>query len=681
MIASHMLRRADRSFVHLLSSARVSIALALAFATAPGCAQEAGDQPPLPPVAAQPTASPMPFNPFRSSATIGDAVATWENLRQARGVPFGRLSGFLIAHPGWPGEPALREAAEAALRPDAESAAQVISYFQRFPAISAAAQLRYAEALFAQGQRDLANNAARIAWTGGPLTTDDESRLLIRFNQILTTADQNARMNRLLWSRSVATAQRQLPRTAAAIQSLFDTRVALLSKAPDAEMKAAYYLENARGDAGFVADRAAYLVSTGQSTAARAWLARPHAFNAPPLDPETWLKLLLNLARRAVDEGDNTNAYNIARQLQDAYPIGTSVRERPLAERDPYTSLVWLAADTALNKLGRVADAVPLYAQYAAAAKTSFSQSKGLYWAGRAADAAGDRGQATDFYQRAAAYFENFHGQLAAERLGRAPMLGTAPAVVVPTTVRDTYLNSELVRAALYLGQNGNHAEQTLFMRAIAASARGDYDLALATELGQRLGRMDMGVWASRITRGSGGVDFIRAGFPRIAVDPLYAGSWTIIHAISRQETNFDVGAISRTNARGLMQLEPYTAKPLAAKNGIPYDFERLTTDAPYNMSLGALYFGDLMTRFNGCYPCAVGAYNAGPGRINQWIARNGDLRTPGADVVKWIEAIPFTETRGYVQNVLQNAVVYDLLNPAGPTVRSRTPLSAYLGK
>jgi soluble lytic murein transglycosylase len=640
------------------------------------------------PVVAQNEAAPPPavtsspvFSPFRSYGSIGDAVSTWENLRSARGMPFASLSGFLIAHPGWPGEADLRVQAEAALQPEAESPSQVISYFQRFPAISATAQLRYAEALYNKGQRDLANNAARIAWTGGAMSTDDESRFLIRFNQILTPDDHDARMNRLLWNRAVAAAQRQLPNTSVVRQPLFAARAALLAKAPDAETKATPYLDSARADAGFVADRASYLANTNQSYAVRAWLARPHSFAQPPLDAETWLKLLLNISRRAADEGDYTNAFNIARQLQDTYPAGTNVREKPLSERDPYTSLVWLAADTALNKLGKYRDAVPLFAQYAASAKTSFSQSKGLYWAGRAADAAGDRALAIDYYQRASAYFENFHGQLADERLGRMPALGTAPAVVVPPQARDAYLNSELARAAIYLGQNGNHAEQTLFMRAIAASAKGDFDLALASELGSKMGRTDMGVWASRITRGSGGADFIRAGFPRISVEAMHAASWTIIHAIARQETNFDVAAVSRTNARGLMQLEPYTAKPLAIKNGMPYDYDRLTTDPAYNMGLGAHYFGELMTRFNGCYVCSAGAYNAGPGRINQWIARNGDPRSPSVDVVKWIEAIPITETRGYVQNVLQNAVVYDLLNPQGPTVRSRTPLSTYLGR
>ncbi len=670
-----MLRRADRSFTCSLSSARLLPLTLFVAATATSCAAQDIPQP------ARAPSTYIPFNPFRSTPSISEAVAQWDNLRNARGAPFSSLASFLIAHPGWPGEQALRDASESALKPEAESPSQVIAFFQRFPAKMPAAQLRHAEALYNQGQRDLAKNAARIAWVGGPMSTDDESRLLIRFTDALTPDDHDARMNRLLWTHAVTIAQRQLPLTSALRRPLFDARLALLSKAPDAEAKAAPYIEAARSDPGFVADRATYLINTSQDVAARAWLARSHQFATPPLDPEAWINLLLRAAKRADENGDPQTAFNIARQVGDAYPTGTVIRDRPLSERDPYTSLVWLAGDTAFNKLARYNEAAGLFEHYASVARTGTSQAKGLYWAGRAAQAAGNSAAAQNYYARAAQYFEAFHGQLAAEQLGRAPALTGGALVQISSQQRNDYENSELMRSATFLGTNGLHAEQSLFLRAIAATARTDADLALAADFGRRLGRIDLGVMAGRITRGSGGPDFVRASFPQIAVDAAYAQSWTIIHAISRQESNFDVGALSRTSARGLMQLEPYTAKNIATRNGLPYDLARLSTDPAYNTSFGAIYFSGLMTRFNGCYVCAIGAYNAGPGRIEQWSARNGDPRLPSTDIIKWIEAIPFTETRGYVQHVIENAVVYDLLNPHGPNVRSAKPLSVYLGK
>jgi len=113
---------------------------------------------------------------------------------------------------------------------------------------------------------------------------------------------------------------------------------------------------------------------------------------------------------------------------------------------------------------------------------------------------------------------------------------------------------------------------------------------------------------------------------------------------------------------------------------GIDYDPYRLTSDPSFNMLLGSAYFARLVDQFGGSYPLAVASYNAGPGNVRKWIAANGDPRQPGVDVIRWIEDIPFTETRGYVQRVLENSVVYDRLNPttipAGPV-----HLSQYLGK
>jgi soluble lytic murein transglycosylase len=151
-----------------------------------------------------------------------------------------------------------------------------------------------------------------------------------------------------------------------------------------------------------------------------------------------------------------------------------------------------------------------------------------------------------------------------------------------------------------------------------------------------------------------------------------------MIHAIARQESQFDRKIVSRAGARGLMQLMPGTARETAGFIGIGYSPSMLD-DPQYNIQLGSWYFGRLMDRYQGSYPLAVAAYNAGPGNVNKWLAANGDPRATG-DILGWIEAIPLSETRGYVQRVLENAVVYDLLNPKGGQPR-RNPLSTYLGK
>ncbi|MBA3897125.1 MAG: lytic transglycosylase domain-containing protein, partial [Sphingomonadaceae bacterium] len=318
---------------------------------------------------------------------------------------------------------------------------------------------------------------------------------------------------------------------------------------------------------------------------------------------------------------------------------------------------------------------------YMRAARSPQTQSKGLYWAGRAAQAAGRTIDANDYYNRAAQYFDQFYGQLASERLG-IPL--TIPPVTrtieLSAAQREAFYDREIVRAATYLGQTGDWANQSLFVRAIAAAAESDTDHVLAVELSQRIGRPDLAVMAGRSAGINGLRDYVRAGFPVVPVADEDLPSWTIVHAISRQESQFDRKIVSRAGARGLMQLMPGTARDVAGKIGLDYAPSSLD-DPRYNIQLGSWFFGRLMDRYAGSYVLAVAAYNAGPGNVNKWLAANGDPRVPGADVLAWIEAIPFSETRAYVQNVLQNAVVYDLLNPSRARVRSSTPLSTYLGK
>jgi soluble lytic murein transglycosylase len=136
-----------------------------------------------------------------------------------------------------------------------------------------------------------------------------------------------------------------------------------------------------------------------------------------------------------------------------------------------------------------------------------------------------------------------------------------------------------------------------------------------------------------------------------------------LAYAIARQESEFRIAARSGAGALGLLQLLPGTAKDMARKAGLSYSKGRLTTDAAYNATLGATYLGEQLDRFSGSYILTFAGYNAGPGRAVDWMERYGDPRGKHIDtVVDWIERIPFTETRTYVQRVMENYQVYKML-------------------
>jgi soluble lytic murein transglycosylase len=629
----------------------------------------------------------MAAPPTRSLAVVNDsalgvAISEWNAVRQSDALPFSSYARFLVAHPGWPGEAAIRKSAERALRTDSEDPNLVVAYFSRFTPMTATTALRHAEALDATGRRDEAKAMARRAWTMGALSTDDETRLLTRWPGLLSTADHDARMERLLWSRSTTPAARQLSLTSPARQPAFDTRVAMQAKTPEAAGKVSLSAPSATGDPGFLLDRVTWLRLSGQEFAAQSLLAAPRRLNAPPLDAERWLDTLVAVARNAQAQGQLQTAYDIARQVDDAYAPGTVVRDRPIGERDDYTNATWLAGSIALNRIGRPADAIRMFDLYARAARSPQTRSKGLYWAGRAADAAGRGDLARSYYESAAALFDQFYGQLAAERLGRAPAIpAMTTRIEVSQAQRSAFFDQEIVRAAQMLGQRGDHQTQTLFVRQIAQAATGEVDHVLAVELASRIARPDLAVMVGRSAGINGYADYVRAGFPTVPVPEEARPNWTMVHAISRQESQFDRAAISRVGARGYMQLMPGTARETAVKIGASYDLGGLTTDTQYNIRLGNWYFSRLMDTYSGSYPLAVAAYNAGPGNVNKWLRANGDPRTGSVDILDWIEAIPLTETRGYVQRVLENAVVYDMIDPSKARVRSSTPLSTYLGK
>ncbi len=664
----------DRGSYAALSSIVLTLSL-----IEPAFAQQAAYPPgavvqPIPGVTA-------PLQPARATDPLSSAIYTWKTLQESDNFSFASYAQFLVAHPGWPAELVMRKNAERMLRSDGEQPALVVAFFSKYPPMTPAATLRFAEALDAIGRKPDALAAARRAWISGALVPEDENRLLTRFSSAIQSGDHDERMEHLLWARSTANAARQMVLVSPEKRNMFNARLGFQIKAPDASVRESLVSAAQRNDAGFIADRVFWLRSSGQNEAARSFLAQSRRLNAPPVDPGKWLDMLEGSARSAAGEQQWSAALAIARQLELTYPSGTIVRDRPFGERDSWTNIAWLGGTAAMQKLGRPGDAIRMFELYGQAARSPQTRAKGFYWAGRAAEAAGKRDQATQFYNAAAEYFDQFHGQLAHERLGRpiAPPANDT-TVEISGAERDAFERSEVVRAAILLGQMNNWQDQTRFVRAIAANIEGPANHLLAEQLATRIDRPDLGLLVGRSAREDGLPGYFRPSFPMMRVPDEHRSNWTMIHAITRQESQFDRAAMSRVGARGLMQLMPGTARQTAPSAGVTYDLGRLTSQPQDNIRLGSTYFGQLMTQFNGSYILAVAAYNAGPGNVNKWLRANGDPRLPGVDPLDWIEAIPLTETRGYVQRVLENAVIYDLLNPQR-TNRVPVPLSAFLGR
>jgi soluble lytic murein transglycosylase len=618
-------------------------------------------------------------SPGVADGAIAAAIAHWRALQQTDALPFDSYAGFVMAHPGWPGETANRRAAER--KAGTASPSTVLAFFRRFPPQSATGMVAHARALQASGQTADAIAAARAAWRTGTLAQADESLVMTGFMANLTPDDHDARMDALLWQGSTTTAARHLAYTSPARRPGFAARLALRSNAADAATVAMTTQTLFADDPGYIADRASWLRDSGAGPTARTWLAQRRPLARQPGHVEKWYEVLLTNARAAAADAQYQTAYDIARQVDDAYAPGTDVSAKPYGERDDYTSLAWLAGTVALKQLARPADAMTMFDRYGRGSQSPQTRAKGFYWAGRAAEAAGKATEAAGFYGRAGGYRDQFYGQLALERTGKPlvapPAIGTP---VIDPAARAAFDARETVRAVKFLGQIADWQDQTAFVRQIAADATSATDHLLAAELSRTIGRPDLGVMVGRSAMQNGLTDYSAAGFPTVAVPSGYESNWTMIHAIARQESQFDKTAVSSAGARGLMQLMPGTAREQSGKIGISYEPAALTADPNLSIMLGSSYFMRIYAIYNS-YPLAIAAYNAGGGNVNKWLRANGDPRTGAVDMVDWIEAIPFQETRNYVQRVIENAVVYDLMNPARAKSTGTARASWYLGK
>jgi soluble lytic murein transglycosylase len=615
--------------------------------------------------------------PATAAPSITSSISDWRTLRANSNYRFADYARFLNANPGWPDDAKMRRWAEKAMQPG-ENAGTVFAFYANAKPQSGNGWARLTDAYAASGRMTDALAAAREAWASPDLSSTDEQAIWGRYGGSFTAADHDRRVDALLFAKDPDDAARFYSLTRPSRRAAFAARIAMQRKAANADALYQAAMSQVTTDPGLMMDRARYLRAKGYDQAARDLAAREHHFAYPAADADRFYEMLLILASDAAQDRQWANTYNITRHLRDALPAGTDINTLPLDLRDTYTSLAWLGGTTALDRLNRPEGAVALFDAYGQGGKSLQVQTKGNYWAGRAALAGGHFQEANAYFQRAAAYPELFYGQLALERLGRsvtAPPQATTQYVTTAAQ-RSAFYNRRLVQAVRAL-QNSS-TEQALFVKALAESLDTDADRNLAVELGQQLRRQDLAVWTARMARVKGSMFYVRQAYPTLPA-AVSSNLWSLAHGISRQESSFDPYAVSHAGARGMMQLMTGTAREQAGKMHVSYDSYRLISDPSYNVMLGSAYFQRMLNIWDGNIPLAVASYNAGSGNVSKWVRQYGDPRGR-VDVLKWIEAIPFTETRSYVQRVIENSVVYDSMR-GGQSPQTAMHVSRYLGK
>ena len=372
-----------------------------------------------------------------------------------------------------------------------------------------------------------------------------------------------------------------------------------------------------------------------------------------------WMERRPGLARSALRRGDVRAAYDLAAQNFGTAGSGAD-----------YADAEWLAGYVALTRLDDPALAARHFARFAAAVGTPISLGRAGYWLGLALERAGDEAGAQAAYADGARHQTSFYGQLAAQRGGAPTDPRLAGEGAAPDWREAAFLASPTVQAGRLLALAGDDARASQFLRHAADAMDAEARAALA-QMAIDLGLPHVGVRIAKDAAAKGML-LPRQYYP---VDAIAQADWPVptelALAIARQESEFNPRAESAAGALGLMQLMPGTAADVAGALRLGYEPGRLTGDPMYNARLGTAYLAQMLETFDGSYVLAAAAYNAGPRRVDQWLAANGDPRRASVDPVEWIEAIPFEETRNYVMRVLESLHVYRArLQGSAPPIR-----------
>jgi soluble lytic murein transglycosylase len=566
-------------------------------------------------------------------------IVDWAVLRVAprTAADFASTWRFLREHPDWPEPEVLRRQAEDRITA-ATPTQEVFRYFTAFPPLTSTGHMRRMEAATMVPSADVAKLASD-SWRNGTFRNADEETFLNKYGRYLTGDDHIARFDRIMRQGRPKEARELVSKLPTDYQPVAEARLAMATRAADAPTVLRGVPAARLAEPTIKLEQLGWLRRTGKLDEARAL-----AVQAQANQTDAWWNERHQLARDLLAAGHAAEAYAVT------VPHGQT-RGISFAEAE------FLAGWIALRHLKKPVEAQKHFQTLHDGAPTEHSKSRGAYWLGRTHEAAGRAKEAQDWYARGAAFGQTFYGQLAARKLpGGSRQMPSDP--IASTADEQALTGRELVTVARWIGQSGDHERTRPFLLQLARMVTGPGETLLLAQLASDLKRPDVALVIARRAMDSS-IHLSDAAFPVIDLGTTGSIERALALALTRQESGFNAAAVSSSGALGLMQLLPSTAREVAGKLSLPFVEDKLTRDPAYNVTLGTQYLAEMLQRFGGSYELAAAAYNAGPNRVAQWLKTMGDPRAGKIDMVDWIEMIPFRETRGYVQRIMEGVVVY----------------------
>lgn len=554
------------------------------------------------------------------------------------------MIAFLRNNPSWPRPHVMRDKIEKNMQgtvaPD-----EAIAFFTNHPPRSYSGIKAYLSALGARGQTQQAQRAMNAFWTSAKLDKKNLQSLIGLYGSYLTPQLHAERMDKLIWEGRYAEAESLIPFAGPQTRATATARIALAQGSNNASALVAAMPAEWQNSEGVAFERMRWRRKRGMDSGALEMLAYRPKNTA---QGDAWWGEINIIARRAIENRDYKTAHAI-------------LARHGLTSGSGYAQAEWLMGWLSLRFLGQPTAAYRHFSGLYDNVQAAISKSRAAYWSARAAEAMPDHVLANEWHKKSALYLSTFYGQLS-----HAALFGTGKAgmiydpVLLPERTQQ-FENDERVRVIRLLHRTDLPQYIDAFLARLIADAKDEGDYLQIARLARETGRYYYSVQANKDIQQKLGRFLPGEGYPALSSLPLGKPEKALVHAIIHRESMFNMSAQSPVGARGLMQVMPGTAKDVSRQIGQSYTLEKLSGDPKYNVTLGSTYLQSMITRFDGFYPMAIAAYNAGPGRVDQWITTFGDPRKGQIDLIDWIELVPIYETRNYIQRVMESYYMYRL--------------------
>lgn len=594
-------------------------------------------------------------------------LATWYAYREgAYDASASEIARFRESSKLWPEGNALDERVEDALFWRELNPNNILAYFREHRPLSGSGKAALGSALIATGKAEEGAGLIREAWRQHYLTPAIETKLREVHGALLRPQDHKARLDWLFVKNRKAdlkTIERLVPLVDKKWEKAIQAQIALIKGDKNTGALLGKLEDDVRAEPAILLARIAWARQNDKNETVWDLLNAAPTDSRKLINPSSWWDYRETQVRAALNAGQPKMAYALAQRYGGELPA------------EELSDAEFLAGWISLRFLSDTKTAHRHLLASAAAGGLPKHRARASYWLGRTQMTLGNKRAAAARFADAAQYTHTFYGQLSrqivepkATQMTLRPYARPSPADIA------SFTRNPVLRALAAANKADLDGIVPLFLDNLARSINSAPEMTLLCELAQRVSGPHRAVRMAKIAMNRG-FPVERYAYPDVLPDfkLLESANDTeeaLIHALTRQESEFNPTIVSSAGAMGLMQLLPSTAKEVARSHDIKFDKKKLS-EPGYNLQLGSAFLHRLISSYNGSYIMALAAYNAGPGRVKQWVALFGDPRDKNVDPIDWIERIPFRETREYVLKIMESAQVYRArLNREGSTLR-----------